>query len=94
MVWLEIIKPIWHLPIGHKQQMVEVKAERLIKSGHAKKIKAPRVERVVEVAELKPAAETADIPVHTERTVGTVADTVEQVSTAKRPGRKSTRDKK
>jgi len=68
MIWIEIIKPIHGMAVGHIQQWCDRKAEAVIASGHGKKVKAPKKEKPatapkrVEVATAPPVAQTADNP--------------------------------
>ena len=69
-MWIEIIKTNLHkIPIGTIHSMCERKANAMIEAGHAIKASKPKAEKkvdkpekVVEVAMLKPKAETADNP--------------------------------
>jgi len=73
MVWIEIIKPIYHFEVGHIQEWCDRKAAVVIASGHGKKVSKPKpekkldkkpekkVEKKVEVAIITPEVETADI---------------------------------
>lgn len=71
MVWIEIVKEIYGMKVGHIQEWCDRKAAVVLASGHGKKVSKPKdekpakVEKVVEVVEtasLKPKAETADNP--------------------------------
>ena len=69
MIWIEIIKPIHLLPIGHTQEWCDRKGNALIASGHGKKVSKPKPDKPekkvekIETAAYTPQAETADLPV-------------------------------
>jgi len=99
MIWIEIIKPIHLLPVGDIRQWHPIKANKLIASGHGKKVRAPKSKKEVLAKEIKverailePKTEKAvltlkpednEIP-NTTRTVGTVVDVMNAQSKPKK----------